>query len=286
MPWYLRPAFFRCTSFDGIFMRIFSLSTLLAATLIAGCAGGGRLRYDTPREAFDRGVELFNNGKYERAVQYFQGVFDFGRTHEWADDAQFYLARAYRANREYILAASEYQRFIEIYRADPRVPEAEFGRAMTFFERSPAFQFDQTDTERGIEVFNLYMKRYPNHDSVTVAEQRVQTLREKLARKQFNTAGLYERRELYEASALSYEVVFDKYPDTPWADDALVGAIRSYIGFSDQSVAARQPERLQQALQHYERLLQIFPDSPLLKDAEALYEQVNMRLQRLGTGSS
>jgi len=266
-------------------MRTFTFSILFIALLVAGCSGGGRLRYDTPKEAFDKGMERYEAGKYERASKYFQGAFDFGRTHEWADDAQLYLARAYRANREHILAASEYSRFVEIYRGDPRVPLAEFERAMTYYERSPGYQLDQTDTERGIEVFNLYMKRYPSHDSVVVAAQRVQQLRQKLARKKYNAAQLYERRELYEASALSFEAVFDKYPDTPWADDALLGAMRSYIAFSNQSIATRQAERLQQAVDHYQRLLQIFPDSELLKEAEALYERANAQLERLTANS-
>lgn len=266
--------------------RALSGAILIAAVLVAGCAGGGRLRYESPQEAYDKGVERFEAGKYERAAQYFQGVFDFGRTHEWADDAQLYLARSYRANKEYILAANEYSRFTEIYRGDPRVPLAEFERAMTYYERSPNYQLDQSDTERGIEVFNLYMKRFAGHDSLQVAAERVQELREKLARKQYYTAGLYERRELYEAAALSYEVVFDKYPDTPWADDALLGAIRTYIAFSDQSVQSRQPERLKKALDHYQRLLQIFPNSELLKEAEQHYERANTRMEGLLSESS
>ena len=156
---------------------------------------------------------------------------------------------------------------------------------MTYYERSPGYQLDQTDTERGIEVFNLYMKRYPSHDSVLVASQRVQQLRQKLARKKYNAAQLYERRELYEASALSFEAVFDTYPDTPWADDALLGAMRSYIAFSNQSIATRQAERLQQAVDHYQRLLQIFPDSELLKEAEALHERANAQLEYLTANS-
>ncbi len=266
-------------------IRTFSFPILLVAVLVAGCAGGGRLRYDTPKEAFDKGMERYNKGKYQRAAQYFQGVFDFGRTHEWADDAQLFLARAYRANKEHILAASEYSRFVEIYRGDLRVPMAEYERAMTYAERSPSYQLDQSDTQRGIEVFNLYMQRYPGHDSIAVAERHVRALREKLARKQYNTAQLYERRELYEAAALSFEVIFDKYPDTPWADDALVGAIRAYIAFSDQSFEARQAGRLQLAVDHYQRLLQLFPDSELLKEAEALYERASAQLQRLTDNS-
>lgn len=253
--------------------------------LLAGCAGSGRLRYDTPEEAFQRGLSLFERGKYDRAAEYFQGVFDFGRTHEWADDAQLYLARSYRASRQHILAASEYNRFIELYRNDPRVVEAEFERAMSFYERSPNYELDQSPTEQAIQNFNLFISRYPTSDLVPRAEQYVAELREKLALKQYDTALLYERRSLYEAAALSFESVFDKYPDTKWADDALLGAIRTYIAFAEESIVARQADRLQLAVEHYRRLLQLFPDSPLLKDAEDFYEQAADRLDDLQQGS-
>ncbi len=254
---------------------IVSMRQLLIVLLlvVAGCAAGGRIQYESPREAFENGELYFAGQKYDRAIQYYRGVFDFGRTHEWASDAQLKLARAYRLNREFILAADEYANFVRLYRADPRVADAEFERAMTFYERSPSFELDQSETERGIEVFNVFLQRFPDHDSVAVATQRVRQLRDKLATKAFHGGGLYERRQLFEAAALSYEVVFEKYPDTPMADDALLGAIRCYIEFSNQSVAQRQPERLQKALDHYQRLLQLFPDSPLLKDAEVLYSR-------------
>ncbi len=252
-------------------MSFMRLSLIAISILIAGCASGGRLRYDSPKEAFEKAELYFARGKLDRAIQYYQGVFDFGRTHEWASDAQFQLARAHRANGDFILAANEYSEFTRLHRADPRIADAEFERAMTFYERSPHYELDQSDTERGIEVFNVFIQRFPDHDSVTMAVQHVRQLREKLAAKVFHGGGLYERRKLFEAAALSYEVVFEKYPDTPMADDALLGAIRCYIEFSGQSVAQRQSERLQKAIDHYQRLLQLFPESPLLKDAEVLY---------------
>ena len=253
----------------------------LICLLVAGCAGSGRITYDSPEEAYQRGMEAYNNGKYTRAAQYFQGVFDYGRTHEWADDARLQLARAYRNNREYILAASEYSSFSSVYRGDERVPIAEFERAMTFYERSPAIELDQTSTRRGIEVFNLYIQRFPQHDSVATAMLRVGELRQKLADKQFHAAGLYERRGLYEAAALSYETVFDKYPDTPLADDALLGALRCYIEFSARSIQQRQAERLETAIGHFERLVQIFPDSELIEEASILRQEADSRLDRL-----
>ncbi|MXY07805.1 MAG: outer membrane protein assembly factor BamD [Rhodothermaceae bacterium] len=254
---------------------------IVLVLFVAGCAGSGRLSYDSPNEAYTKGLEHYEAGRYSRAAQYFNGVSEFGRAHEWAPDAQLYLARSHRQNRDYILAASEYTRFTELFRADPRVPDAEFERAMTFFERSPQIELDQTSTRRGIEVFNLYIQRYSSHDSVDVAIQRVGELRQKLADKQFHAARLYERRGLYQAAALSYELVFDKYPDTPLADDALLGAIRSYIEYSAQSIIQRQPERLQKAINNYQRLVDLFPDSELMDVANELNEQAEKDLNAL-----
>ncbi|GIV59427.1 outer membrane protein assembly factor BamD [Rhodocaloribacter litoris] len=262
------------------------LLVLTTAVVLAGCSGTGRLRYETPQEALEKGMALYEEGKYDRAILYLQGVFDFGRTHEYAADAQLYLARAYYANEDYLLAASEYNRFVQIYRSDPRVPDAEFELAMTYYKRSPPYPLDQTDTEAAIERFQLFLNRYPNHPKVAEAEAYIRELREKLARKQYEAGRLYERRELFEAAARSYEAAFDRYPDTSWADDALVGAMRAYIAFSDQSIRARQRERLQPALEHYERLIQLFPESPLLKEAEALYEEITERLKRLDEETS
>ncbi len=261
--------------------RITALASLLALVFLTACSGSGRVRYDSPREAVEKGIEQYEAGKYDKAILYLQGAFDFGRTHEYAADAQLYLARAYRGNKDYLLAANEYTRFIQIFRSDPRVPEAEYELAMTYYDRSPAYQLDQTDTERAIEQFQLFLNRYPNHEKAEDATMRIRELREKLAHKQYEAGKLYERRELFEAAAYSYEAAFDRFPDTQWADDALLGAMRAYLAYSDASVRARQRERLQPAIEHYQRLIQLFPDSPLLKEAEALYEQIMERIKRL-----
>lgn len=265
--------------------HLLSIFVLATAVFAAGCTGSGRLRYDSPQEAFDKGKAYFDRGKYDRAVDYFQAVFDYGRTTETAPDAQLYLARSYFENREYILAANEYTRFLSVYRNDPRAEEAEYERAMSFYRQSPGFELDQTPTAQAVTYFQLFLDRFPQSELKDDAEERIRELREKLARKEYAGAELYERRELYEAAALSYVRVFDKYPDTRLADDALLGAIRTYILYSEQSIRGRQQERLQAAVDNYERLVQLFPDSPLLKEAEQQYEVAADRLSELESAS-
>ncbi len=263
-------------------LRLLAVAVVLTALFLgSGCGGSGKLRYETAQEAFEKGKALYDRGKYERAIPYFQAVFDFGRTHEWAAEAQMYLARSYAANNEYILAANEFSRFSEIYRTDPRREQAEYERALAYYQMSPAFQLDQTDTERAITQFQLFVERFPNSPLVPEAETRIKELREKLAHKQYASAQLYERRELYEAAALTYESVFDRYPDTEWVDEALLGSIRSFIAYAEQSIEERQGERYERAVENYRRMLQIFPDSPFLQEAETLANRASRRLENL-----
>lgn len=258
-----------------------SSSVLVLALSLAACAGGSRVAYEGPEDAYRRGMEYLDAGKYAQAIPYLQGVFDFGRTHEWAADAQLALARAYRLNEEYLLAANEYTRFTQIYRSDERVPQASFDLAMTYYDRAPEYRLDQSDTEAAINQFQLYMTRYPDGPLAEEAGIRIVELRNRLAQKRFDAGLQYEARGLHEAAGITFESVFDEYFDTEWADDALVAAIRAYTQYADESVQTRKAERLERAVASYERLLQIFPGSPLVKEAEALYRVAADRLADL-----
>lgn len=253
--------------------------------LVTGCGSTSRVRYESPQDAYESGKARYDEGKYDLAILFFQGAFDFGRSHEWAADAQLYLARSYRANEDFLLAANEYARFTQIYRSDPRVADAEYELALTYYERSPSYDFDQTDTERAIEQFRLFISRYQDHPLVIEAQERIVELREKLARKKLDIAQMYERLLRYEAAAMSFETIFDNYYDSSLADDALVGAMRNYLEYGTKSIASRQAERFQRVIDNYDRLIQIFPDSPLIKEAEVMYNEAKRQLGDTQTDS-
>lgn len=259
---------------------------LVAALAGAGCNGSAGVTADSPQDAYQRGMQYFEQGKYDRAAEYLKVVFDFGRTNEFADEAQVYLAQAYFEDGQYLLAGTEFTRFIELYPTDPRAEEAEVGRIRTYYELSPNFNLDQTDSERAIAYIRLFMTRYPSSvfgdDVVAMLEE----LREKLARKQFQTGRLYERRKLFEAAIISYEEVLGEYSTSPFADDALVGVLRAQVGYAANSVVTRQADRYQDALDTYDRFLQLFPSSPLLSEAEGYYDRAFTGWQRLLGGQA
>lgn len=254
------------------------LGVLLVAGLV-GCSGGNRVTHSGPEQAYNKGMAEYEEEDYESAIRYFRAVFNYGRGNEWAPDAQFQLAMAHRERGQYLVAANEFQRFQQLYRTDERVPRAQYERARAYYLRSPSYHLDQSHSEQAISLFQLFIDRYPNHELVSDAEEKIAELREKLAHKKYDAAEMYEQRRMWRAATRTYEGVFDQYPDTRWADNALLGAVRSYVQYADRSVASSQGERYQQAIDHYARLEQLFPDSPLLEQAKPLRNEAQRKLE-------
>lgn len=257
------------------------LALVLLAGAASGCGSSARVQAASPQIAFERGKELFDRGRYARAIEYFQLVFDFGRAHEWAPDAQYYLAQSYFRTRQYLLAANEFTRFVEFYRTDPRVEEGEYLRAMAYVRLSPPHQLDQTDTRNALTYLRLYLARFPDGQYAAEVTRLIDEMRHKLARHQMDIAQLYETRGFYQAAAIEYLRLLEEHPDSEFADDALFGAMRNYKRFADNSIVQRRPERYRLALEQYDRLVQLFPNSPRVREAEALRAEILAELRRV-----
>lgn len=257
------------------------LMVALVLPLATGC-GGGAVVASSGQDAYERGMEAFNRRKWSRAIELFKQSLDFGRTSDTADDAQLYLARAYAADRQYLLATNEYARFLGFYRTDPRLEEASFERIESFAAQSPSFELDQTPTHEAIRYIGEFLRQYPTSTRTDGANTLLSELREKLAHKQHEAARLYESRELYEAAMMAYSTVLADYPTSAYADDAAVGRLRAAVRYAEGSIAARQPERFREALRLYEQVVTLYPGSPLLREAEAHYDRAYRGLRATG----
>lgn len=253
------------------------LLVVLAGALI-GCSGSGRLTYRGPQDAYQKGVAQMEEEDYQEAIRLFRAVFEYGRGNQWAPDARFKLAMAQRKLGKHLVAANEFKRFTQLYRNDEMLPRAEFERANSYYLRSPMYRLGQSDSRQAISLFRLFTDRYPDHELVPEAKEKINELRAKLAHKKYAAGQLYERRDMWEAASTVYEDTFDRYPDTPWADEALLGAVRTYIRYADRSIQKKQAERYQEAIENYNRLTQLFPESNLLSRAEDLYSEARRKL--------
>ena len=191
------------------------------------------------------------------------------------------LAESYFKNKQYLLAASEYERFISYYPQDERRQEVEFKRALSYYQQSPRYRLDQGPTMRAIELFQLFNNNYPNSPFIEESAQKIDELRNKLARKTYESGQFYLRTLRYKAATIYFDQTIDLYPETRWAESALLKIIETYVSYAEQSIQSKQVERYNLAVENYEKFLQLFPQSTLRSEAESLYLQAISEIRKL-----
>jgi outer membrane protein assembly factor BamD len=246
---------------------------IIVAAFVASCSSKNTIRSgDSLQEAFNKAMAQYEGENYSRAVDAFEQVIQLGRGTEYGEEAQYYLAESYFNQRNYLLAASEYERYSSQYPQAERRQEVDFKEALCYYELSPRYNLDQTYTRQAIQRFNLFTSRYPDSEQDDEISEYIDELRDKLARKKYEAGRLYLRTDRFEAAAIYFDLTIDEYPESQFAEQALVDQIDTYIRYADNSVQDRQLERYEKAVESYERYIQLFPRGENRSKAEDLVD--------------
>ncbi len=259
------------------------LFLLLLALSMGACANKNAIKPgDTVDVAFDKAKLLYDKQKYGDAARAFETVLSLGRGSDQAREAQYLLADSYFKNREYLISASEFRRYVTFYPRSERREEVEFMEAFSYYKISPRFKLDQTDTERAITLLRVFIGKYPDSQKTTEAAQLVDEMRLKLAKKSFTSASMYFNLKMYNSAAMYYQITLDNFPETEYAEQSLVKQILSYLLYADMSVTERQAERYQMAIDSWQRYTQLFPNGKNRSTAESHFNSARNALNRIG----
>jgi outer membrane protein assembly factor BamD len=268
-------------------MKRISLLSLFTLLLLFGssCKNPNLIRPGEPLDsAYKKAMTLYERERYGDAINAFETITRVGRGTEFAQDAQYYLAEAYYKNNEFLLASSEYERFVAFYPNDNRREEVDFKIALCYMELSPRYKLDQSDTIRALEAFQLFNNRYPDSPLVLESAKYIDELRSKLARKYYMAADFYLRTDRYEAAAIYFGLTIDQFPESELAEDALMRQIETYVVYAEKSISDKQAERYQKAIDGYNKFLQLFPRSDNRAEVENLRDKALAGLRSIEAG--
>lgn len=255
---------------------------LLFAFILISCKNSNLIqRGDSVEVAYEKAMAFYEKEDFAEAAEAFETVIQIARGTEYGQDAQFYLAESYYNDERYLLAASEYERFISLFPREERREEAQFKEAYCYYQLSPRYKLDQQYTRRAIEKFQLYNSRFSDSDRADEVGEYISEMRSKLAKKLYYSGDLYMRTDRYEAAIIYYDLTIDKYPESKWAQRALVNEIETYNTYADRSILARQQERYKKAVESYEKFIQLFPDGEYRQEAEELVDEARTALAEL-----
>jgi outer membrane protein assembly factor BamD len=172
--------------------------------------------------------------------------------------------------KDYIMAAHYFKTFTQGFPRSEHVEEFLYMSAYCKYLLSPRPSLDQTETREAITELQSFINRFPQSSRVEEANGLIDELRQKLETKAFEKAVLYFNVRDYTAAVTTFNNVIRDYPDTQYREEALFYIIQSYFLFAENSISIRQLERYQEVVTAYNRLVNRFPESKFLPDADRM----------------
>jgi len=185
------------------------------------------------------------------------------------DDAQYYLGMCKFERGEYIIAAYEFSKLIKNMPASDFVPKAQFMLAETYYELSPNYNLDQKYTKKAIEEYQAFIDFFPLNEKVAEAEQKIIELNNKLARKDYDIAVIYEKMDYYTAALKYFDGVIETYHDTRYAPQAMYRKIQLLMD----------REREDEALTEMKKFIKQYPDDDNFDTIEELKNSLESKLR-------
>jgi len=228
---------------------VFRVAELAAAVMIvallagglSGCAGGIPKTPDTPEDVLIKADGYYQKEKWYQAQELYKAFLSRYPGHERSDYAQFMLAESYFNNREYPMAAVEYQIMMNNYSYSEYIDDALFKLGLSNYLESPKYQRDQQKSLDALSKFNQFVLTFPTSPLIPEVEKQIEIINLKMAEKSFETGYFYFRRKKWTAALIYFDKIIDEYPNNEyWARSAYIkgmiledrgdldGAVRSY----------------------------------------------------------
>jgi outer membrane protein assembly factor BamD len=243
----------------GTWIPIWLLGAM--AAVAAACASSGpQLHTLGPDPLFEHGLQAYEARKWSEAIRAFERLVLEYPTHPRIQEARFRLADSYFGRKEYITAASEFARLATDYPAGEWADDARFKVCESYFRLSPRSELDQEYTRAAIDHCQSLIAYYPTSEFAERAQQIVVELRDKLAKKMLENAQFYYQRNAVDPAILYLEDVVREYPESSSAPKALLRLVQIYreIGYEEEAEEAKQ------------RLLRDYPNTAEAQQAKAI----------------
>ncbi|MGH2574587.1 MAG: outer membrane protein assembly factor BamD [Ignavibacteria bacterium] len=227
---------------------------LLSLLFLYGCSSSGSdINTDDPEKAFKIAKRNFDRGDYTDAIEDFSFIkIKFPGT-QIADKVQFYLADSYFHQKEYLLAAYEYETMLKNYPLSTFIPETRYKLGLSYYHLSPKYALDQQYTKYAIAELQTYIELYPEDKNIRDAERKLNELKNKLAYKDFKSGELYMKLGNYRSANIYFGNVVENIIESDWADDAMAGQIEALINL----------KKVDEAKRVIEKFYKLFSKSPL-----------------------
>jgi outer membrane protein assembly factor BamD len=242
------------------------------------------LKNEDVKAKYELAEKYYDEGDFKRANRLFEQIAPRYVGKPQGERVMFFFADTYFQTEQYYLAGYQFERFIKSYPNSDKLQEAIFREAKSYYELSPRYSLDQTDTDKALIKLQNFINTYPESEFFAEANEMAQELTLKKQKKEFEIAKQFDKLGEFNYPILVSSIqAFNNFvtdnPGSIYREDAFFYRLKSEMTLANNSIITKQEERYREALKYYQALMKSYPDTKYKKEAQNFYETIQEELK-------
>lgn len=223
---------------------------LLASVILVSCSNkfSKTLKSKDYEYKYKMAEQYYAKKDYTKAQVLFEDIFPYVKGTARYEDMYYKFAYSYYYQADYLNAENLFKNFVENFPNSTKGEECDYMRAYCYFKQSPKVDLDQTNTNKTMQLMQVFINTHPSSKRVQDATDIIDKCREKLEAKEFKGAELYYNLGFYKAAAIAFANVSDNFPDSKRADEYKLQVIKAYFRYAEMSYEEKQKERFEKVI--------------------------------------
>ena len=258
-------------------MKKFLLLIILFTTLVNCSDYSTVLKSKDLDYKFEYAKRAYDQRKYLQAATVLNEVITPLRGGPKGEEALFLLGMSYYENKDYLNSGVYFKTYYNRYPKGKYAELARFYSGYGYYLSSPDSQLDQANTRKAIDELQGFLDYFPRSDKVTIAQNAIYEMQDKLTLKELQNAQLYYNLgnflgNNYQSAIITAQNALRAYPYSKYREDFEMLILKSKFQEANQSVSEKQDERFRDVIDEYYSFINNYPNSKNTKEAENIYK--------------
>lgn len=226
---------------------------------------------------FEYAKRAFDQKRYVQAATVLGDILTVFKGTEKAEETLYLMALCNYENKDYPTASSYFKTYYTRYPKGKYTELARFYCGYGYYLDSPEPQLDQSGTIKAIEELQGFLDYFPRSDKVSIAQNAIFELQDKLTLKQLQNAQLYYNLGTYggnnyESAVIVARNAIKDYPYSKYKEDLEMLVLKARFKEADESIEEKKSDRFREVVDEYYSFINNYPDSSNRHEADNIYK--------------
>lgn len=221
--------------------------------------------------------KAFEDRRFNQAATILETIYTPLRGSADGEEALFLLAMSNYENKDYLNSGLYFKTYYSRYPRGKFTELARFYSGYGYYLDSPDPQLDQSPTRKAIEELQGFIDYFPDSDRVSIAQNAINEMRDKLTLKELQNAQLYYNLgnfmgNNYDAAIITAQNALKDFPSSKYREDFELLILKAKYQEARLSVEEKKAERYREVVDEYFSFTNNYPDTKNRREADNIYE--------------